>query len=221
MPEEAPQPPEVFDLQIVWEDIDSIKPHPENPRRGDIEVIRESIRANGLYAPIYVRSQTKRIIAHRHVWEACKLEGLAQVPVVWLDVNVEQARRIMLADNGTSDVATNDDAALLAVLSKLADTREGLFGSGYTDDAMSVLRARVEGEQVIAASSLAGQVPPRYVPDGEQPQAHVVMLTFTPEQFAQWNAYIAHVREQYNNDDEAAEVIVLEALHAYGDDGPE
>jgi len=208
--------PEVFDLAITWEPIDSIKPHPENPRRGDVEAIRASIRVNGLYAPIYVRVANRKIIAHAHVWEACKAEGLTEVPVVMLDVDAAQARRIMLADNGTSDAATDDDEALLAALRKVSHTPQGLFGAGYTDDAMSVLVARVEGANVTPASTVAGDVPAAYVPDGERVMGHSVSLVFTPEQFALWTAYLEHIREVDGDPDDTPESVVLLALHAYG-----
>jgi len=218
-PEEVPAPPEVFDLAISWEPIDSIRPHPENPRRGDVEAIRASIRKNGLYAPIYVRSATKQIIKSTHVWRACKLEGLTEVPVVWLDVNAQDARRILLADNGTGDLATNDDEALLIALRKVQSTPGGLFGSGYTDDALNVLVARVEGQQVTAASDIADQVPPAYVPDGEAHEpSHTVALIFTAEQFALWSAYLEHIRGATDEAGESDEAIVLTALHALGDD---
>lgn len=111
--------------------IDAVRPHPSNPRRGDVAAIARSVAANGFYGAVVAQRATGYILAGNHRWEAAKREGLGQVPVVWLDCSDEEARRILLADNRTNDVAGYDEEALAKLLDELrAD--DGLAGTGWT-----------------------------------------------------------------------------------------
>ena len=45
--------------------IDSLTAHPENPRRGNIEAVAESIDANGFYGAVIAQVSTRRILENR------------------------------------------------------------------------------------------------------------------------------------------------------------
>ena len=112
--------------------VDRIRPHPENPRHGNLGAIRESIRANGFYGACLVQLSTGHILVGNHRYIAATQEGLTEVPVVWTDVDDATALRIMLADNRTNDLATYDDSILIDLLTAVA-RNDDLVGSGYTD----------------------------------------------------------------------------------------
>jgi len=121
-------------------DIDSLKPHPENPRRGKVAEIEESIQKNGLYRAVVVQESTQFILAGNHTWQAAKNLGQKRIPVGVVDVDDATAKRIMLADNRTSDLATMDDTALLSLLQEL-NAGDGIEGTGYDDDFLADLLA--------------------------------------------------------------------------------
>ena len=112
--------------------IDSLEPHPRNPRRGDLESIRASIRANRFFGALLVQRSTRRILAGAHRWRAAKLEGIKSVPVVWIEVNDAEALRILLADNRTNDLSGWDEDGLAKLLQDLS-ADGGLEGTGFGD----------------------------------------------------------------------------------------
>lgn len=114
--------------------IDSIEPHPENPRRGDLAEIEASMREHGNYRAIVVQASTRRILAGEHTWRAAKALGHTHVDVTLEDVGEEAARGILLADNRTNDLATYDRAALLEAVLEAEALRGTLAGTGYTGD---------------------------------------------------------------------------------------
>lgn len=118
--------------------IDEVRPHPDNPRRGDVDRLAVSIDRNGFYGACVVQRSTGYILAGNHRWLAAKARGLIQVPAIFVDVDVDQARRIMVADNRMSDLATYDDDALSALLTEIAHDG-GLIGTGFTDEDLARL----------------------------------------------------------------------------------
>ena len=120
--------------------IDDLIRHPDNPRQGDIGAISASIEVNGWYGTVVAQSSTGRVLAGNHRIEAARHLGMTEVPVYWVDVDDATARRIMLADNRTNDLATYDDAVLAELLTALAED-DDLFGSGYDGDDLDDLLA--------------------------------------------------------------------------------
>lgn len=119
--------------------ISDLRPHPDNPRRGDVDAIAESIKVNGQYRPIVVQRTTNYVLAGNHTLEAMRRLRRKTIEVVYVDVNDGMAKRILLADNRTADLATYDDAALLSVLSELAYGDHALEGTGFDQDALEDL----------------------------------------------------------------------------------
>lgn len=63
---------------------------------------------------------------------------MQDVPVYWVDVDDAEAKRILLADNRVSDLATWDDTILVSLLESLAND-DALLGSGYDGDDLDAL----------------------------------------------------------------------------------
>src|SRR4051812_22289243 len=101
--------------------IDSLKPYPGNPRTGDLPTIRVSLERNGQYRPIVVRAATREVLAGNHTLLAAADLGWTQIAATFVDVDDEQARRIVAVDNRANDVAGYDDQALADLLRALAD----------------------------------------------------------------------------------------------------
>ena len=101
-----------------------IVPDPKNPRVHDaaqVKAIARSINTFGFNAPILV-DRRKRIVAGHGRYEAAKLLGLNDVPVVCLDhLSDIQASAYMLADNKLTDRSSWDDSKLALQLKRLSD----------------------------------------------------------------------------------------------------
>jgi len=125
------------DAQVV--PIDSVRQHPKNARRSDMESIKESIRENGFYGALVVQRSTNLILVHNHAWQAARELGHKTIPVRFYDCDDETAERIVLVDNRTSDRGTYDDRLLASALKSLAETPKGLAGTGYSPSDLAVL----------------------------------------------------------------------------------
>lgn len=129
--------------------IEKIRPHPSNPRNGDVDAIVESIRINGLYRPLYVQLGTGYILAGNHTYAALMELGAERVPVITLDISDEEASRILLVDNKTADLGGYDYGLLVELLHELENTDQALLGTGYVEDDLHHL-------ELLANETLAG-----------------------------------------------------------------
>jgi ParB/RepB/Spo0J family partition protein len=110
--------------QLTFVPTSDLNPDPRNPRkhnRVQILAIARSIEAFGFNAPILI-NKNKQIIAGHGRYEAAKLSGCAQVPVICLEHLTEaQARAYMLADNKLTDRSSWDETVLALHLKELSD----------------------------------------------------------------------------------------------------
>ncbi|MCF1597719.1 DNA methyltransferase [Streptomyces muensis] len=118
---------------------DQLERFPGNPRRGDIDAIRGSLRRHGQYRSLVVRALGEDqyvILAGNHTHDALKAEGYAAARCEVIECDDDQARRINLADNRLAELGTYDNDALADLLSYLDGD---LDGTGYTADDVSAL----------------------------------------------------------------------------------
>ena len=80
-----------------------IDPHPDNPRKniGDVTDLADSIRANGLLAPLSVvpNGSRYRVIAGHRRLAACKQAGIGAVPCFVLQLDPLQQLGAMVTEN--------------------------------------------------------------------------------------------------------------------------
>lgn len=137
--------------------ITTLERHPDNPRRGVTPAIIESIKTTGFYGALIVQKNTNRVLAGNHRLDAAKAAGMTTVPVIYVDVDDHTARRILLADNRTSDLGTYDLDHLNALLEQVAAHDPAMTGTGYTPDDLA---------------SLLDQLAPAYTPaTPDEPEA--------------------------------------------------
>lgn len=103
-----------------------------NPRSGDVERITESVRRNGQYRPIVVNQGTLtgrplEVLVGNHTLQACRAAGLESIACTIVDVDDDQAKRIVIGDNRTAQLGTYDEDALHELLGDLPE----LDGTGY------------------------------------------------------------------------------------------
>lgn len=116
--------------------IDQLRPYPGNARRGDIDLIADSLRRLGQYRPIVAnkgnaaKGLRDTILAGHHLVEAAKSLGWTEVDVHWVDVDPDTAHRIVLVDNRANDKAGYNLEALVDLVTELPD----YDATGYTQD---------------------------------------------------------------------------------------
>src|SRR5215210_4791281 len=132
--------------------IGDVRPHPKNPRLGDVSAIRDSLLSQGQYRPIVV-NRDGYILAGNHAWRAAVELGWREIAATYVDVDEQRAERILLVDNRTSDLASYDPEMLLALLEDLTD----LEGTGYDHGALAELVAEV---RPVELPGIEEEVPP-------------------------------------------------------------
>lgn len=128
-------------LEPLLVDIDSVQQHDRNYNGGDVEKIAESILTVGMYRPIIVEKETRKILAGNHTWEACKSLGATQIPIVEFDSvhgEATDALKAMIGDNRIAALARPDNWQLVALLSELSLNHD-LVGTGYDEYDLEVL----------------------------------------------------------------------------------
>jgi DNA modification methylase len=129
--------------------IDLLKPDPKNPRRADdatLDALEVNIREHGILQPILVRRDDGMIVGgHQRVLIARRL-GLRTVPVIWIDLAIDQSRLLNLALN---KIQGGWDHSLLPRM--LAELRSApgidLSLSGFADDELKSLLRRLDVRQ--------------------------------------------------------------------------
>lgn len=119
--------------------IQTLSTHPENPRRGDVRMIADSVRHHGVFRTIVVSSDNV-VLAGNHTYLAAFDQGECELWVSRVPFKHDdpQARQIMLVDNRAADLGAYDDEALARVLTELKDD-ELLDGTGYDEDQVDAI----------------------------------------------------------------------------------
>lgn len=135
--------PDTLPVELV--PIDQLTTHPENPRRGDVAAIRSRLQRYGQYSPLVAQRSTGHILVGNHRHLAARELGWTHVNVHWLDVSDEQARRILLDDNRTTDKAAYDDRALAELLATLEPVGDTLDDTLWGPDDLTDLETLLAG----------------------------------------------------------------------------
>ena len=154
------------DQEYELVDVEAIEPHPQNPRRGDMRAIGESMDENDFFGAVLVQRATAdhgtRILQGEHRWRVAKSRGATEVPVVWITCDDDRAARIMLADNKTADSASYAQDALAELLREMDQAESGLAGTGWTDAEFDAI---LESLNVPDLEPGEGKAPPGEFPE--------------------------------------------------------
>lgn len=108
----------------------ALKLYENNPRIGNIQAIADSLQTNGQYKPIVVRRETREILVGNHTYQAAQSLGWETIKTVYVEnITDEQALKIVLADNRTSDLSTYNNHTL----AELLNTLPTFDGTGFTN----------------------------------------------------------------------------------------
>lgn len=150
-------------LEPLLVPIDSVCQHPDNPNNGDTDAIGESIDENGMVAPILVQSSTGYIISGNHTWETLVERQATVCPAVLLDVDDEQAIKIMIGMNQIPRLARPDKAAMLSLLQTVEAPTVGTGISEYTMSALTKLAEMPPLYEDRTWPTLSFRVPPKMI----------------------------------------------------------
>jgi ParB-like chromosome segregation protein Spo0J len=114
--------------------VGKLTPHPQNVRQGDIGAISMSLETHGQYRPIVAQRSTGYILAGNHTYKAALALDWKDIAVTYVDVDDDQALRILLVDNRVNDIASYDRYALTELLEVLAHSDANLEGTGFDVD---------------------------------------------------------------------------------------
>jgi ParB-like chromosome segregation protein Spo0J len=121
--------------------ISQLKFYPGNARRGDIDLIAESLERLGQYKPVVVNTGGKEpeltnvILAGNHTVMAAQRLGWDTVDVHLVDLDADAAKRVVIVDNRANDVATYEVEELVNLLTELPD----LEATGFDRDELDAM----------------------------------------------------------------------------------
>lgn len=120
--------------------VDALAPYPGNARVHDEAALDESAATNGQYRSVVARRLDGglQLLAGHGTVNAFRRQGATEVRVEVIEADDTEARRIVLADNGTSRDATYDDGLLVQLL-EAAEHDGGLVGTGWDESAYQEL----------------------------------------------------------------------------------
>jgi integrase len=125
-------------LQALAVPLDSLIPHPRNPRRGDVSAIAASLARFGQRKPVVVQATTRYVVAGNHLAAAARTLGWTEIAANVQDMDDTEATAFMLADNRTADLGGYDDALLAEILAEQGSL-DNLWATGYDEDAVAAL----------------------------------------------------------------------------------
>lgn len=168
--------------------LEDLHPYRGNPRNGDVALIKASLLEHGQYRPAVVNDTEDGyvVLAGNHLVQAMRElnderpnEGWDVVWVHVVELGEQQARRLSLTDNRTSDRANYDPYELLAEL-ELLDT---LDGTGYSDSDLEALERTISNDPAPGPEEIAADDPFPY------PGMRTVTLNLMEPLWEQWTDY--------------------------------
>lgn len=113
--------------ELVEVGVDELRLHPDNPRRGRVDLIAQGLVRYGQYRPVVARRTDRTVLVGNHMLLAARELGWQSVRVLYVDLSDAEANRLLVWDNRSSDLAENDTEALVSLLESL----KSLAGSGF------------------------------------------------------------------------------------------
>lgn len=123
----------------VYMPVSELVPWDQNPRLNEsaVEEVAKSIKRFGFASPIIARTADNMVIAGHTRLLAAKKIGLKSVPVRFMDLDLNDAQLLALADNKIGEIADWDETKLKDILASLDD--QDLSGLGWSDDELDAL----------------------------------------------------------------------------------
>jgi len=151
------------DLLALARPIDTLKPLPGNPRKGDIDAVARSYARFGQRKPI-VALPDGTVIAGNHQLAAALRLGWTEIAVVIVDDDEQTARAFALADNRTSDLGTYDATLLADLITQVAADPDLLAATSCDLDQMLASIKETPTGAGVSSDDLDDVPTPAYAP---------------------------------------------------------
>ena len=182
--------------------IDILKTYPNNPRRGNVSLIKESLQEYGQYKPITVNLVNNQILVGNHTYQAAVELNWKEIAVTYVNVDDKTAAKIVLIDNRSTDLGQYDHNALL----KLLESLDTLENTGYSDDQFDDVLARIEEEKTPTfAENPMADYSERFL----QKATRMLMLDYDNEVYLWATAKLAAYRAQHGLASNADAIVKL------------
>lgn len=153
--------------KMVLVPIGNIKPYGKNPRKhgAAIDLVAASIKAYGFLQPIVCDMQGVIIVGHTRL-KAAQMLGLAEVPVIYADLDEIQAKKYRLADNKTHEHSSWDNDKLISEVLDLIEAGQDVYADelAFTQEELDrILQAEgreVEQDNIFEGVRMGVQVEP-------------------------------------------------------------
>lgn len=136
--------------QIERVSVTALERYPNNPRKGNVDLIAESLDTYGQYKPITVNRRNGQILAGNHTYQAALKLGWTEIDAVFVDVDDTTAAKIVAMDNRTSDLGAYDKQILADLLKNVSD----LAGTGYTAEEFDDILASIQEQELPKLSDM-------------------------------------------------------------------
>ena len=123
-------------------EIANLIPHPDNPNRGDVDALAESLLEFGQFRSI-IAQPDGTILAGHHLVQAAKQLGIKTMRVDVIEADEKTARKIMLSDNRLADLGPGPDIDML--LHNLEILEGDISGTGFDEDYIRMLEEAIKG----------------------------------------------------------------------------
>lgn len=134
--------------------MDDLSPHPDNKRKGDVDLIKTSLLHFGQVRPI-VCTDDGVIVAGNHTYRAANELGWNEIAAVRVTMSEQDAEAYLLMDNRSADRATWDDEGLVEVLERMQD-QDMLQFTGFSMDDLEDLQNAIESVTVTEEEAFTG-----------------------------------------------------------------
>jgi ParB-like chromosome segregation protein Spo0J len=178
-------------IESLLVDVESLSEHPKNPRRGDVEKIKESLSTFGQVRPIVATKQGV-VVAGNHTLKAAKALGWGKIAAVLVDLAEDEALAYLIADNRLAEAGGYDNDVLGDVLAELQ--RDGLLdGTGWSVTEVEELWDQINED----ALPLPGDDPvdPPSVDDVQVEQQRQVVILLNSDDYGRFSDWVAHLEE--------------------------
>jgi hypothetical protein len=176
-----------------------------NPRKGNVGAVAASLKAHGQYKPIVANigthtGRTNEVLAGNHTLKAFRhlAEKFPDDPrwnsilVHWIDVDNDQAARIVLADNRTAEKGRYDNKVLADLLSVVAGDLTGL---GYTAEDLDALNSVADEIVIDPDADLDSEDDDAVSMRGQSVISYGIVFT-DEDQKRQWNDFIVWLKRR-------------------------
>lgn len=186
-----------------------LREHPENPNKGDVDTISDSLEENGWYGSIIAQRSTGYILAGNHRYRAAKRKGATEIWVEYADVDDRTALTIMLADNRYAQLARLDTESLASVLTHVQDSVGDLTGTGFDAESMREMVEMTQPEQPQASGKTAKEAKERY----DKTQTRQIVFVFEQEEYERMSDRLTRAAQAAGATNNAETILWLVRQH--------